>query len=50
MTTPQPSFAARATALGLAAFFTLAMAAGLDFLARVEPAPGTIAAAAQPRA
>lgn len=44
-------FAARATALGLAAFFTFAMLGSMDYLATSEPAGGPVmAATSQPSA
>lgn len=44
-------FAARATALGLAAFVTLAMLGSVDYLATSEPVAGTVlAGSAQPQA
>lgn len=43
-------FAARAVALGLSFFVTLAMLGGVDYLASSEPSPSAVmAAAAQPR-
>jgi hypothetical protein len=49
MKTLQPSIAARATAFGLAAVFTLMTVASLNLLASVDTAPGVMAAAQQPR-
>lgn len=51
MNTLKTTLAARATALGLAAFFTFAMLGSVDYLATSEPTPGAVlAAAGQPRA
>jgi hypothetical protein len=43
-------FAARATALSLAALVTLAMLGTVDFLATAEPTAAVMAAAGQPHA